>query len=104
MSLQTSLVLIQSPVANQTRLPQDTDDRETFSHPALDGLANLTNVNVDKILSKERLANLGTQMGMPDIIRWEPRMVSRVVFSRGTLYGTNILYRKMIWQNPALML
>ncbi|ESZ96242.1 hypothetical protein SBOR_3400 [Sclerotinia borealis F-4128] len=74
LNLQTSLVLLQSPVATQTQLPQNTDDREQFSHPALDGLPNLTNVKVDEILSKERLASLGTQMNMRDIIRWEPRM------------------------------
>ncbi|KAM0149968.1 hypothetical protein ACHAQE_008780 [Botrytis cinerea] len=77
--LNTSLALLQSPVATKTQLPQETDGQGTevevpFSHPALDGLPNLTNVKVDDILSKERLANLGTQMGMPDIIRWEPRM------------------------------
>ncbi|KAF7884935.1 hypothetical protein EAF00_010753 [Botryotinia globosa] len=79
LNLQTSLVLLQSPVATKTQLPQETDGQgteveEPFSHPALDGLPNLTNVKVDDILSKERLANLATQIGMPDIIRWEPRM------------------------------
>ncbi|TGO23248.1 hypothetical protein BPAE_0138g00010 [Botrytis paeoniae] len=79
LNLQTSLVLLQSPVATKTQLPQETDGEgteveEPFSHPALDGLPNLTNVKVDDILSKERLAKLATQMGMPDIIRWEPRM------------------------------
>lgn len=108
MNLQTSLVLLQSPIATKTQLPQETDGQgteveEPFSHPALDGLPNLTNVKVDDILSKERLANLATQMGMPDIIRWEPRMVSCSVILRGAFHmATNSLYRRIILRSLVL--
>ncbi|KAI9647396.1 hypothetical protein NHQ30_003781 [Ciborinia camelliae] len=92
LSLQTNLTLLQSPIATQTQLPQDTDNREPFSHPALDGLPNLMNVKVDSILSKERLASLGTQMGMPDIIRWEPRMKDNLQKSGIDLVMATSLY------------
>lgn len=110
MNLQTSLALLQSPVATKTQLPQETDGQGTevevpFSHPALDGLPNLTNVKVDDILSKERLANLGTQMGMPDIIRWEPRMVSWSLILRSVFHmATNSLCRRIISRSLVLSL
>ncbi|QSZ33992.1 hypothetical protein DSL72_005572 [Monilinia vaccinii-corymbosi] len=92
LNLQTSLVLLQSPVATKTQLAQDTGDREPFLHPALDGLQNLTNVKVDAILSKEKLASLGTQMGMADIIRWEPRMKDNLEKSGIELVMATSLY------------
>ncbi|CAD6443451.1 db5b554f-75ce-4d01-aad4-a885326df315 [Sclerotinia trifoliorum] len=92
LSLQTSLVLLQSPIARRAQLPQDTEDVEPYSHPALDGLTNLTNVKVDDILSKERLASLGTRMGMPDIIRWEPRMKDNLEKSGIDLVMATSLY------------
>ncbi|KAJ8071185.1 hypothetical protein OCU04_001524 [Sclerotinia nivalis] len=92
LSLQTSLVLLQSPIARQAQFPQDADGVEPYSHPALDGLPNLTNVKVDDILSKERLATLGTQIGMPDIIRWEPRMKDNLEKSGIDLVMATSLY------------
>ncbi|KAB8303647.1 hypothetical protein EYC80_005041 [Monilinia laxa] len=92
LNLQLSLVLLQSPVATKTQLDLDTGDREPFSHPALDGLPNLRNVKVNTVLSKERLASLGTQMGMQDIIRWEPRMKDNLEKSGIDVVLTTSLY------------
>jgi large subunit ribosomal protein L15 len=74
------MALLHSIAATQTQsLPDLADDREPFTHPALDGLANLTDVPVSEILTKRRLAGLATQLGMRDIIRWKPRVVSHLV-------------------------
>lgn len=73
MNLQTTLALLHSPVATETQsLP---NNEHSVTHPALGGLANLSNVPLGEILTKTRLARLATQMGMREIIRWEPRLV-----------------------------
>lgn len=77
LNLQTNIALLQSPVANQTQSSADpSDDRLHFAHPALDGLANLTDAPISEILTKERLGPLATEMGMRVIMRWTPRNVS----------------------------
>jgi large subunit ribosomal protein L15 len=77
LNLQASLALLHSPIATQTQTPADpADKRVPFTHPALDGLQNLTDVSMAEVLSKKRLAGLAAQLGMPDVLRWKPRMVS----------------------------
>ncbi|KAG0646469.1 hypothetical protein D0Z07_7510 [Hyphodiscus hymeniophilus] len=74
LNLQTTLSLLHSPVATQTQsLPDPQDESQPFTHPALDGLANLSDVQITEILTKKRLARLATQMGMPEIMRWKPK-------------------------------
>jgi len=73
-------VLLHSPTATSTQsLPDPKDDREPFTHPALEGLANLSDVPLGEILTKKRLAGLASQMGMQEIIRWKPRNVRAVL-------------------------
>ena len=76
LNLQTTLALLHSPVATRTQsLPNSQDDGQPFAHPAMEGLANLGDVQITDILTKKRLARLATQMGMPEIMRWKPRDV-----------------------------
>ncbi|TVY84052.1 hypothetical protein LSUE1_G002693 [Lachnellula suecica] len=76
LTLQTNLALVNSSVATQTQSKNPSDNRVPFNHPALEGLANLSDTPVGSVLTKERLAGLATQMGMRDIMRWQPRMVA----------------------------
>ncbi|KAH6665636.1 ribonuclease-III-like-domain-containing protein [Halenospora varia] len=79
LSLQTNMALVHSPIATQTQSrPARSDDREPFTHPALEGLANLSEVPMGQILTKERLANLATEWGMREIMRWKPRNTSNL--------------------------
>jgi large subunit ribosomal protein L15 len=72
-----SLALLNSPIATKTQAAQDPNDKRVpFTHPALEGVQNLTDVTIGEILTKKRLAGLAAKMGMRDIIRWKPRMVS----------------------------
>lgn len=76
LNLQTTLALLHSPVATQTQsLPDPQDGNQPFTHPALEGLANLGDVQVGDVLTKKRLARLATQMGIPEIMRWKPKNV-----------------------------
>lgn len=78
-NLQTTMALLHSTTAAQTQsLPDTVDDRVPFTHPALDGLANLMDVPMTEILTKRRLARFAAQMGMQDIIRWKPRVPSNL--------------------------
>ena len=75
--MQTNLVLLNSSAATKTqRLVKTNDDRRVFEHPALEGLENLTDVPINEILTKQRLATLAAQMDMPAVVRWLPRLVS----------------------------
>jgi len=58
--------------------PDKTDDRVPFTHPALEGLTNLTDAPIAEILTKYRLGAIATKAGMRDILRWQPRLVSFV--------------------------
>lgn len=76
MTLQTNLALVNSPIATKTQLGRDPNDgRVAFTHPALEGLENLSNTPLSEVLTISRVAGLATQLGMKDIIRWQPRLV-----------------------------
>jgi large subunit ribosomal protein L15 len=83
LNVQTNLALLHSPTATNTQsLPNPNDDREPFTHPALEGLANLTDVSLRDVLAKSRIAGLATAMGMREIIRWTPKDVRIAVCTR----------------------
>jgi large subunit ribosomal protein L15 len=71
-----NLALLHSPMATKTQsLPDSSDGRVPFAHPALEGLANLSDVPIGEILTKSRLAGFATVIGMREIIRWKPKNV-----------------------------
>jgi len=76
LNLQTNLALLNSPTATTTQsLPDSSETRKPFHHPSLAKLQNVTDSPIAEILSKRRLAGLGTQCGMREILRWVPRNV-----------------------------
>ncbi|KAI9047287.1 hypothetical protein LZ554_008737 [Drepanopeziza brunnea f. sp. 'monogermtubi'] len=92
-TLQTNIALLQSDVATKTQtLPDPSDERVPFSHPALEGLRNLTDVPISDILNKDRLGPLATSLGMRDVIRWKPRMVHKLESSGIDVVLTTSMY------------
>jgi len=96
-NLQASLAFLNSEVATQTQsLSTSSDpnspDRVPFSHPALNGLENISNIQLSEVLHRNRLAALATQMGMRDIIRWRPRLIQDLEGSGITIVLTTSLY------------
>lgn len=76
-NLQTTIALLNSKVATSTQSqPDKTDGRVPFTHPALEGLTNLTDAPISEVLTKYRLGAIATKAGMRDILRWQPRQVS----------------------------
>ncbi|PBP20170.1 RNase III domain protein [Diplocarpon rosae] len=93
LTMQTNIALLQSTVATKTQsLPDQFDKRVPFEHPALNGLANVTDVPISEVLSKERLGLLATQMGFPEIMRWQPRNVNNMQSSGIDVVLTTSLY------------
>ncbi|KAK2623788.1 hypothetical protein QTJ16_006969 [Diplocarpon rosae] len=93
LTMQTNIALLQSTVATKTQsLPDRLDKRVPFEHPALNGLANVTDVHISEVLSKERLGLLATQMGIAEIMRWQPRNVNNMQSSGIDVVLTTSLY------------
>ena len=53
----------------------DALGREPFKHPALAGLAGLTEQRKQAVLDKKRTAQLADKYGMVDVMRWKPKLV-----------------------------
>ncbi|KAL3423136.1 54S ribosomal protein L15, mitochondrial [Phlyctema vagabunda] len=73
LNLQATLALLESPVASQTQSLESDARREPFRHPDLDGLRNITDVQLSDILTKERLSGFAAQVGLPRVVRWKPK-------------------------------
>lgn len=75
-SLQTSLALLNSPQAYP--VPEvDEYGRQTYTHPALNGLPGLTHEAKDTVLDKARLAPIASRYGLDKVTRWKPKSVRR---------------------------
>jgi len=94
LNLQTNLALLHSDTATKTQSisVSKSDDRKPFTHPALEGLANLSNVQLSEVLTKQRLGGLAAQYGMRSIIRWKPKNVANLEGSGIDVVLTTSLY------------
>lgn len=92
-NLQMTLALLHSPLTTKAESsPDSLDDRVPFTHPALEGLTNLSEVQLSEVLTKSRLARLATQMGISDVIRWKPRLPDNLEGSGVEVVLTTSLY------------
>lgn len=73
--LQTSLALFHGSATTPFPETQDQYGREPFRHPALDGLAGVSEENKYQILNKKRMAQLADKYGLDSVVRWKPRSV-----------------------------
>jgi len=71
--LEVTKSIISSPVT--TPREQDQYGREPFEHPALAGLANLNQTLPTGVFSKDKVAALASEVGLPRVIRWVPKDV-----------------------------
>ncbi|KUJ17579.1 uncharacterized protein LY89DRAFT_645146 [Mollisia scopiformis] len=69
-----------------------SDKRKPFTHSALEGLGNLSHVQLSEVLTKQRLGSLASQLGMRSIIRWKPRNVASMDASGIDVILTTSLY------------
>jgi large subunit ribosomal protein L15 len=75
LDLQTSLLLLQQPMA-----PDDNSINHlyVFAHPSLSGLNNITPLAKSSTLDKKRLAQLASSYGLHKVVRWKPRKTDRL--------------------------
>lgn len=75
MQLQASLALVQTAEATSEPKP-DEHGRKPFSHPATQGLRNLSHDTKSILTDRTKLADLAMQRyNMQKVIRWNPRDV-----------------------------
>lgn len=53
----------------------DEYDREPLSHPALTDVDKLSYRQPQEIVNTAKLARLGLDMGLGEVMRWKPRLV-----------------------------
>ncbi|KAB5545480.1 ribonuclease-III-like-domain-containing protein [Coniochaeta sp. 2T2.1] len=73
LALEAAKSILTSKVAEQTN-EVDEFDREPFQHPVLSDVDKLSYRQPRDIISIEKLARLGLDVGMGEVMRWKPRM------------------------------
>jgi large subunit ribosomal protein L15 len=69
----TKSIVAQEP--KQGAIQTDEFDRQPFEHPKLQSLDNLNVQGPKDIVGKEKLFQLGLEVGLIDVVRWKPRLV-----------------------------
>ncbi|ELQ33159.1 RNase III domain-containing protein [Pyricularia oryzae Y34] len=54
------------------------ETRQPFEHPALARVNNLAHVNYRDIVDQVKLARLGMEYGLHEVVRWQPRAISSI--------------------------
>ncbi|KAL1981910.1 hypothetical protein VTN96DRAFT_2039 [Rasamsonia emersonii] len=72
--LQASLALVQDAGNFARKVPEDPHGRQPFTHPALDGLNNLSSNTKGFLTSKIKLSELAQKYDLQKVVRWCPRM------------------------------
>lgn len=78
MQLQASLALAQDvPYAGAATPAENKDEfgRVPFTHPALDGLNNLSGETKKILTERSKLAELANKYELQKVLRWSPRKV-----------------------------
>ncbi|KAL8796589.1 MAG: hypothetical protein Q9182_007334 [Xanthomendoza sp. 2 TL-2023] len=73
--LQASLHILATSAATPEPARVDALGREPFKHPALEGLAGLTQQRKQTILDKRRTTQLAEKYGLVNVLRWKPKVV-----------------------------
>lgn len=66
--------MVQSPGSAASTAAPDAFDRVPFTHPALDGLENLTR-NKNFLVGKAQIAEVAQKYELQKVLRWSPRKV-----------------------------
>ncbi|KAL9091026.1 MAG: hypothetical protein Q9159_001652 [Coniocarpon cinnabarinum] len=79
--LQTSLALLDAPQSSlppASNIPDDPWSREPLQDAALEGVENVTDMAMERAISKDRLADLAQRYGLHQVVRWKPRQINRL--------------------------
>ncbi|KAK5655635.1 hypothetical protein OQA88_5566 [Cercophora sp. LCS_1] len=92
LALETTRSILVSPVAPDATHPEDSFGREPFKHPALDSVDKLSWTQPQDIIQKEKIARLAQEVGLPEVLRWKPRLPSNLENSGLTVVLTQTIY------------
>ncbi|KAK4096708.1 hypothetical protein N658DRAFT_501276 [Parathielavia hyrcaniae] len=90
-SLETTRHIIVAPTPARDP-PRDPFGREPFQHSALANIDKLNAKQPVNVVSKEKLAKLAVDVGMPEVIRWKPRMPENLEASGMTVVLNTTLF------------
>ncbi|KAM0795723.1 ribonuclease-III-like-domain-containing protein [Usnea florida] len=76
--LQISLALFHGSSATPFAEMQDEYGREPFRHPALDGLAGLSEESKYQMLNVKRTAQLAEKYQLDSVVRWKPKKITNL--------------------------
>lgn len=89
LDVQTSLLLLQQPLAPEDNTPQHV---YVFAHPSLSGLNNITPHAKSSTLDKRRLARLAGSYGFDKVVRWKPRNTEKLDASGADVVLAQTIY------------
>ncbi|KAE8139425.1 ribonuclease-III-like-domain-containing protein [Aspergillus pseudotamarii] len=89
--LQASLAMVQSPGSAASTATPDAFDRVPFTHPALDGLENLTR-NKKFLVGKAQIAEVAQKYELQKVLRWSPRKPNNLASSGIELVLAHTMY------------
>ncbi|TLS30303.1 hypothetical protein PpBr36_02798 [Pyricularia pennisetigena] len=73
----TQMILASPPVQRAEPSTEDgVETRKPFEHPALARVDNLAHISHRDIIDEVKLARLGTEYGLHEVVRWQPKQVS----------------------------
>ncbi|KAK7516993.1 mitochondrial 54S ribosomal protein mL57 [Phyllosticta citriasiana] len=90
--LQTSLALLDMPMANKRSHFPDPYHREPFQHASLRGVTNVTDKAKMHYAGKYRLAKLAYNFGVDRVLRWRPKKSENLEGSGVDAVLTTTLY------------
>ncbi|EHA52004.1 hypothetical protein MGG_05970 [Pyricularia oryzae 70-15] len=75
----TQMILATPSVQRAEPSTEDVvETRQPFEHPALARVNNLAHVNYRDIVDQVKLARLGMEYGLHEVVRWQPRAISSI--------------------------
>ncbi|KAL1839095.1 hypothetical protein VTJ49DRAFT_1863 [Mycothermus thermophilus] len=74
LSLETTRHIMINPAPARDSPSPDEFGREPFQHPALANVDKLQTRQPQDIVSKEKLTKLAIDVGLPEVVRWKPKM------------------------------
>ncbi|KAL8754081.1 MAG: hypothetical protein Q9199_004579 [Rusavskia elegans] len=90
--LQASLHMLAASTTTPEPIRPDELGREAFKHPALEGLAGLTQTRKQAVLDKKRTAQLADKYGLVSVMRWKPKLPGNFEGSGIDVILTQALY------------
>ncbi|KAK3360454.1 ribonuclease-III-like-domain-containing protein [Lasiosphaeria hispida] len=84
--------ILVSPAGLSETVTPDAFNRTHFSHPALASADKLSNQQPQEIIQKEKMAKLAVEIGLPEVLRWKPRLPENLEGSGLTVVLNQTLY------------